>query len=95
MITTFERDMSTALRRPKVHSVGDGGGCRNVYLDGMLLASCFYADEEAGIVWVYSVPLSEDADGNLRTEERKGKVQVVFTGKPLSWSEVQQHTEQG
>ena len=41
---------------PKVHTVDDGRGRRDVYLDGVMVRSCIYANERKGKVRVYDQP---------------------------------------
>lgn len=41
----------------QVHTIDDGRGRRDVYLDGVMVRSCIYANERKGKVRVYAQPM--------------------------------------
>jgi len=63
----------TGKDRLFVHSVGDGRGFRDVYVDGEKIENATYADEKQGIVQGFTIQ-----GENLIPFERKGKVKVVY-----------------
>ncbi|CAH1387038.1 conserved hypothetical protein [Candidatus Nitrotoga sp. M5] len=66
-------------RPDHIHTPCDCRGLRTVYLDGVELKNCFFADTRRGIADVYLQPLRLDKfKKRALTERLRGVVTVVF-----------------
>lgn len=61
-----------------IHTNGDHRGPRTIFLDGVEVKQVFYADTKAGKVIYCKTPLQVDETGEIISETRFGKVEVVF-----------------
>lgn len=60
-----------------IHTVGDGRGLRDVFVNGRLKYQVFYADTKRGIVRAYRIPLRIHKWGKrLLTVTLRGHVEV-------------------
>lgn len=67
---------------PAVHHPFDGRGCQKVFLNGVALQKCVYANPKRGVVRVVdTLPDGSpwvSADGKVRTRKLRGRVKVVW-----------------
>ncbi|SHK68561.1 hypothetical protein [Halomonas caseinilytica] len=68
----------TKLGPDHIHTPHDGGGARDVFVDGRKVDGAFYADTKRGIVDYYPKPLKIHKRGKrVITRRLRGHVEVV------------------
>lgn len=70
------------------HWVADGRGERAVYLNGVKVARCIYADTERGIVRFHDDPPQIGPDDTIVEHELHGTVAVYPSNSAQTWARV-------